>query len=89
MLSSPSSSEVRSRWPFRSIPLRVALLLSLVLSVAGGVGGVAHLSWRAGRHLALRLTEQLRREATHQHRRAPRQIFANSPSDQRPQSRGS
>lgn len=64
MLSSPSSSEARSRWPFRSIPLRVALLLPLVLSVAGGVGGVAYLSWRAGRHLALRLTEQLRREVT-------------------------
>ncbi|MFS8839170.1 PAS domain S-box protein, partial [Synechococcus sp. R6-5] len=64
MLSSSSSSEVRSRWPFRSIPLRVALLLPLVLSVAGGVGGVAYLSWQGGRHLALRLTEQLRREVT-------------------------
>lgn len=64
MPSSSSSSEVRSRWPFRSIPLRVALLLPLVLSVAGGVGGVAYLSWQGGRHLALRLTEQLRREVT-------------------------
>jgi hypothetical protein len=64
MPSSSGSSEVRSRWPFRSIPLRVALLLPLVLSVAGGVGGVAYLSWQGGRHLALRLTEQLRREVT-------------------------
>lgn len=64
MLFFSGSSEVRSRWPFRSIPLRVALLLPLVLSVAGGVGGVAYLSWQGGRHLALRLTEQLRREVT-------------------------
>jgi PAS domain S-box-containing protein len=66
MLSSPSSSEVQSRWPFRSIPLRVALLLPLVLSVAGGVGGVAYLAWRSGQEMALQLAEHLKWEATHQ-----------------------
>jgi PAS domain S-box-containing protein len=66
MPSSSSSSEVQSRWPFRSIPLRVALLLPLVLSVAGGVGGVAYLAWRSGQKMALQLAEHLKWEATHQ-----------------------
>ncbi|WP_414402035.1 cache domain-containing protein, partial [Synechococcus sp. WC101] len=49
----------------RSIPLQVALLLPLLLAVAGGAGGVSYLSWRAGRQMALQLAEHLKREVNH------------------------
>ena len=63
-----SSIASRMRLPSlasRSIPLQVALLLPLLLAVAGGAGGVSYLSWRAGRQMALQLAEHLKREVNH------------------------
>ncbi|MEN9232389.1 MAG: hypothetical protein Q6L68_15940, partial [Thermostichus sp. DG02_5_bins_236] len=58
MKSSPQSAASSSG----RIPLRMAWLLPMLLAVGVGVGGVGCLSWRAGRHMALRLAQQLNRE---------------------------
>ncbi|MFS8856205.1 ATP-binding protein [Synechococcus sp. H55.2] len=62
------SSSSPMRLPFltsRAVPLQVALLLPLLLAVAGGAGGVGYLSWRAGRQMALQLAEHLKSEVNH------------------------